>query len=110
MDNDYLLSQATGGFVNTDIDEKMKEELGSKELPEDYVKLMRDVAAEGIVMLKNDGVLPLSSETVSIFGRVQYDYFYVGNGSGGDVITPYQVNLLEDFVNTSKLNYNKELS
>lgn len=40
----------------------------------------REAAAEGIVMLKNDNqVLPLgggtSVEKVSVFGRVQIDYF-----------------------------------
>ncbi|MBQ6165362.1 MAG: glycoside hydrolase family 3 C-terminal domain-containing protein [Clostridia bacterium] len=51
----------------------------------------RKAAAEGIVLLRNDGdVLPFAEGTVvSVFGRVQYDYFAVGYGSGGDVNRPY---------------------
>ncbi len=60
------------------------------------VELARKVGAEGMVLLKNDNqVLPLDKDTVvSVFGRVQQDYFYVGYGSGGDVKVPYKVNLM----------------
>ena len=84
--------------------------LGSKELQKELKQLCRHSAAEGIVMLKNDGILPLKNVTVSVFGRVQYDYFYVGNGSGGDVIPPYKVNLIEGIKNCSNLNLNEELA
>lgn len=53
-------------------------------------------AADGIVLLENDGVLPLGKQNrISLFGRCQTDYFYVGYGSGGDVRAPYRVNLVE---------------
>ena len=57
----------------------------------------RQMAAEGIVLLKNKGnTLPLSAnDTVAVFGRCAVDYFAVGYGSGGDVITPYRKNLME---------------
>ena len=52
----------------------------------------RQAAAEGIVLLKNDGVLPLSkTEETAYFGRIQNDWFYVGYGSGGDVNPPYRI-------------------
>jgi beta-glucosidase len=56
----------------------------------------RQAAAEGVVLLRNDGaVLPLTPErTVAVFGRVQLDWFAVGYGSGGDVKVPYVWNLL----------------
>lgn len=59
--------------------------------------MTRTVAAEGIVMLKNERqVLPLTPDrTVSIFGRIQVDYFACGYGSGGDVKTPYTINILD---------------
>lgn len=48
--------------------------------------LCRRVAAQGMVLLKNEGVLPLAkADPTAYFGRVQRDYFYVGYGSGGDV-------------------------
>ena len=52
----------------------------------------RQAAAEGIVLLKNSGVLPLQKEEkTAFFGRVQRDWFYVGYGSGGDVNPPYRI-------------------
>ena len=55
-------------------------------------ELARRAAAEGSVLLMNDGVLPLADGSrVALFGRVQHDWFYVGYGSGGDVKAPYLV-------------------
>ena len=62
-------------------------------------------AQESTVLLKNDGALPIKDETVSLFGRCQLDWFYVGYGSGGDVNAPYQVNLVQGLENNNvKLN------
>jgi beta-glucosidase len=61
--------------------------------------LARQAAGEGTVLLRNDGVLPLSaSARVAVFGRVQLDWFAVGYGSGGDVHVPYIWNLLSGLV------------
>ena len=63
-------------------------------------KLIRQAGAEGCVLLKNDGTLPLNKEKeVAVFGRCQLDWFYVGYGSGGDVNAPYHVNLIEGLRN-----------
>ena len=45
--------------------------------------------AEGAVLLKNeDQTLPVKPyETVSVFGRIQINYFKSGTGSGGLVNT-----------------------
>ncbi len=69
-------------------------------------ELLRLSAAEGTVLLRNDNVLPFSeNETISVFGRVQYDYMFVGYGSGGDVIKPYTVNLMKGLRNAgAKIN------
>lgn len=73
-------------------------------------ELLREAGAEGTVLLRNDNVLPLKKDDVlSVFGRIQYDYMYVGYGSGGDVIKPYTVNLIEGLENSS-INHNKELA
>ena len=73
-------------------------------------ELLREAGAEGTVLLRNNNVLPLKKDDVlSVFGRIQYDYMYVGYGSGGDVIKPYTVNLIEGLENSS-INYNKELA
>lgn len=54
-------------------------------------------AEESIVLLKNiNNTLPVKDdEVISVFGRCQFDYFYVGYGSGGDVNAPYQVNMIK---------------
>ncbi len=57
----------------------------------------RAVAADGIVLLKNEGgVLPIGGDTrLAVFGRTAWDYFAVGYGSGGDVIPPYKKSLID---------------
>ncbi len=73
-------------------------------------ELLREAAAEGTVLLRNDGVLPIKeNQVISLFGRVQNDYIYVGYGSGGDVIKPYTVNLTEGLRNNGA-NLNEELA
>ncbi|MBR3767586.1 MAG: glycoside hydrolase family 3 C-terminal domain-containing protein [Clostridia bacterium] len=71
--------------------------------------LSRKAAAESVVLLKNDGILPLlPEETVSLFGRVQSDTFYVGYGSGGDVNAHYKVSFTEGLKNAD-VKINKDL-
>ena len=73
-------------------------------------QLLRAVAAEGAVLLENR-VLPFQEGTrISLFGRVQLDYFYTGYGSGGDVNFPYSISLLEGLRNCSALRVNEELA
>jgi len=72
----------------------------------------RRAAVEGIVMLKNDnGVLPLNpTRTVSVFGRVQINYFAVGYGSGGEVKAPYRTNLLTGLRQNPAIKVNESLA
>ena len=73
-------------------------------------ELLRPAAAEGAVLLENK-VLPLEEGCrVSVFGRVQLDYFCTGYGSGGDVNFPYSVSLLEGLRNCEKLQVNEQLA
>ena len=71
-------------------------------------KLCRQAVSEGSVLLKNDGTLPLKKQKFALFGRCQINTFFVGYGSGGDVIPPYQVSILEGLLN-QKANINQEL-
>ncbi|QKJ18913.1 glycoside hydrolase family 3 protein [Microbacterium hominis] len=64
------------------------------------ITLCREAATEGIVLLRNDGTLPLQRSRVAVFGRVQVDYLVVGYGSGGDVKSPYRRNLLDALVDS----------
>ena len=73
-------------------------------------ELLRSVAAQGAVLLENR-VLPLDKGTrVSVFGRIQCDYFYTGYGSGGDVNYPYSISLLEGLRNCDALEVNENLA
>lgn len=73
-------------------------------------EILRQVTAEGAILLENR-VLPLDKGTkVSVFGRVQVNHFYTGYGSGGDVNMPYAVNLLEGLRNCKALVLNENLA
>lgn len=92
------VSQTSGKDVNT-----------SYKMAEGIDEASRKAAAESIVMLKNDGILPLNKdETVSLFGRVQSDTFFVGYGSGGDVKPHYKVNFTDGLKNAD-IKINKDL-
>ena len=69
---------------------------GVLSVPE-IVPAARQMAADGIVLLKNENkLLPLRAEqTVAVFGRCAVNYFVVGYGSGGDVIPPYRSSLMD---------------
>ena len=79
------------------------------DIPESAKADLRQLAAEGIVMLKNDGTLPLCGKKVAVFGRCQYDYFYCGYGSGGDVNAPYKVSLAEALHNQTSFEVNTDI-
>ena len=71
----------------------------------------RQAAAEGIVLLKNNGVLPLKkNEKTAFFGRVQRDWFYVGYGSGGDVNPPYRISPMGAIESRGDICYHEELA
>ena len=73
-------------------------------------ELLRRAGAEGAVLLHNR-CLPLPEQSkVSVFGRVQLDWFATGYGSGGDVNTPYVVGLLEGLENCEALEVNGALA
>ena len=71
-------------------------------------ELLCRAAAEGAVLLENDGTLPLKDK-FALFGRTQADSFYTGYGSGGDVIKPYQVSILEGILKERGLAPDLEL-
>ena len=78
---------------------------------EGFAELARKVAAEGAVLLENQGnVLPVQKgETVSIFGRCQIDYYRSGTGSGGAVNVAYTTNLLGSLRLAQGLSVNETL-
>lgn len=66
-------------------------------------KIMRQMAAEGAVLLENKGdILPIrAGETVSVFGRVQTCYYKSGTGSGGMVNVEYKTGILDGCAQTA---------
>ena len=82
-----------------------------KTVTEGMPELIRRAASEGAVLLKNDGALPFKKDSaVSLFGRVQNDWFYTGYGSGGDVVKPYAINLIDGIRNCEDLKLNEALA
>ena len=102
------------GKIVTKFTSVSQDENGNVEVEKTITKgmpeLARQAAAEGAVLLKNDNVLPLKKgTTVSLFGRTYKDYFFVGYGSGGDVIRPYNIDIAQGIENCDKLNLNYTL-
>lgn len=79
---------------------------------EGLADLSRQTAAEGAVLLKNDGqTLPVQAdETVSVFGRIQIDYYKSGTGSGGKVNVDHVTNIIDGFRKNPKIHVNEELA
>ena len=51
-----------------------------------YIETSARAVSSGVVMLKNDGALPLKKGgTAAVFGRIQLHYYKSGTGSGGMV-------------------------
>ncbi len=71
----------------------------------------REAAAEGAVLLKNEGhMLPVKKdETVSIFGRSQIEYYRSGTGSGGAINVPYVKNILDGIKENNAFPVNEDL-
>lgn len=64
----------------------------------EYQKAARAVVAEGSVLVKNDGALPIPAGTkIAMFGRTQYEYVKAGTGSGGLVNCAYVTGIRDAF-------------
>ena len=60
-----------------------------------HAQVVREVGADGIVLLKNNGVLPLTGRVVALFGCTSYDWISGGSGFGGTSVGHYTVSLIE---------------
>ena len=73
----------------------------------EFATACRKAIPEGIVLLENDGALPLvEKEKVAIFGRGQFEYLKSGSGSGGRVNCPYVTNIYDEIKNRVTLDDN----
>lgn len=77
-----------------------------------FYEMCRRTAAEGAVLLKNEKeTLPIKKgETISVFGRCQFDTYRSGTGSGGAVNVPYAVSLIEGLKNCEEISLNDSLT
>jgi len=75
-----------------------------------HAAITRQSACEGIVLLKNNGALPLTDgiKTVALFGTSSYNFLSGGTGSGC-VHTPYVVDMVEGLKNAG-INSSKTLT
>lgn len=72
-----------------------------------HANITRQSAAEGMVLLKNEGVLPMSGvKNVALLGVTSYNFIAGGTGSG-DVNEAYSVSLAEGLTNAG-YTINKE--
>lgn len=79
---------------------------------EGFAEFSREVAAQGAVLLKNEGhVLPIqTNEKISVFGRVQINYYRSGTGSGGSVNVTHTTSLLEGLRHKKDIVVNEQLA
>ncbi len=76
-----------------------------------YAITARQTVSEGCVLLLNEEkTLPIrEGDTVSVFGRIQFDYYKSGTGSGGMVNAPYVVSILDALKECDKISLNEDL-
>lgn len=108
-----FILRTIGKFVNLFTNALSQQELRSDVIHgdpfENTPELSRAVASSGMVLLKNEGVLPLGGESFALFGRTAVDTFFVGYGSGGDVRAPYRVSIMKGVMDNANLNVDEEL-
>ncbi|WP_022778391.1 glycoside hydrolase family 3 C-terminal domain-containing protein [Butyrivibrio sp. AE3009] len=71
--------------------------------------LSEDVAGEGIVLLENKGILPLSQKKLNVFGWSSTNPYYGGTGSGG-FSADFETTSLLDGLHQAGFETNQELS
>ncbi len=103
--------ELTGEEVDTSVRRILKLILNSQKMKayaysnnpdlEKHAQVTRQSASEGMILLKNEGALPLDEGTnIALFGSTSYDFIAGGTGSG-DVNEAYSVSLEEGLVNAN---------
>jgi beta-glucosidase-like glycosyl hydrolase len=78
--------------------------------PAGSAEIARRIAREGMVLLENNGALPLpQGARVAVFGVGQIDYIKTGSGSGS-VDSEYAINLITGLRHNGKIQVDEELA
>ncbi len=98
--------------INKDITIQNKKLWKSKAEPvKELIPLCRKLAAEGSVLLENNGVLPFSKGAkIALFGRIQETYIKSGTGSGGLVRAENPPCILDSFRENGVFVIDEELA
>ena len=96
--------------INELMQETKSNKVGGELITKELFSLCKEAASEGVVLLKNDEeTLPiLDDDKIAVFGRCAINWFYIGYGSGGDIKSPKQTNLMEA-LSLNQVNFDKEL-
>lgn len=77
---------------------------------EELASFSKHVAQEGIVLLKNqDSVLPLFNKRIAVFGRIQFNYYKSGTGSGGLVNVRHVPSFIEVLQKEPNINLDQSV-
>ncbi|GLI26500.1 beta-glucosidase [Agromyces rhizosphaerae] len=91
-------------LLSIEVDSTTAEGIAAREYG---TELAGEISDEGIVLLENDGVLPLAEKTVNVFSFASFNLRYGGGGSGGadqsSAVTLY------DALEQQGISYNPEL-
>ena len=112
-----LISNIANSLMNVVVPSSLSQQMNQIDSPfgkpnnEEFEEDLEKASNEGIVLLKNkDKTLPLIKDSkIAIFGRTYIDYFYVGNGSGGNVIPPFKLSPYQVFKDQDYLKVDQNI-
>jgi len=107
----HAVTKTVSAVANSLSQTQTDRQSGGGEVAGDVSALFRRAAAEGAVLLENNGVLPFKKgEKIALFGITSYQTHFVGYGSGGDVNKPYAVSIAQGIENCEELEYDSEIA
>ncbi len=106
-----IVTKTAASLVNSLSQDETKRESYGGDIDIEVSELFRSAAAEGAVLLENNGVLPLKEGAgTALFGITSYQTHFAGYGSGGDVNKPYTVSIADGIRNCGKLTLDEKIA
>lgn len=99
--SESVINTSTKRILELILDSRKMENYAFSNAPDlkEHARISRESAAEGMVLLKNEAVLPLNSDQqIALFGVSSFEFIAGGTGSG-DVNEAYTVSLQEGLQN-----------